>query len=83
MERKSITRKSSLPTKAERGREDPLMNQETEGGEAPPMMIGDTEKGVTPEIEEITMEAAGLGGEGTAGRVSVSRGFLLQAPLLP
>ena len=62
------------------------MNQ-TEGGEAPPMMKGGTEeKGVTPEtqgIEEITMGVAGLGGEGTAGRVSVSRGILLQAPLLP
>ena len=83
MERKSIIKKSSLPTKADRGREDPLMNQETEGGEALPMMTGDTEKGVTPEIEETTMVAAGLGGEGTAGRVSISRGFLLQALLLP
>ena len=56
----------------------------TEGGEAPPMMKGGIEEiGVTPEKEGTIMEAAGLGGEGTAGRVSVSRGILLQAPLLP
>ena len=70
----------------EKGKEDLLMSQ-TEGGEAPPMMKGDTEeKEVTPEAlgtEETTMGVAGLGGEGTAGRVSVSRGLLLQAPLLP
>ena len=72
----------------ERGKEDLLMRKinQTEG-EALPMMEGDIEeKEVTPEVlrtEKNTMGVAGLGGEGTAGRVSVSRSLLLQAPLLP
>ena len=62
----------------------PMMTIETpiEEKEALPMMTKDIEEKVTPEIEETTMEAAGLGGEETTGRVSVSEG-LLQAPLLP
>ena len=59
----------------------------TEGKEAPHMMKEDIgEKEVTQETqekEETIMERAGLGGEGTAGGVSVSRGLLLQAHLLP
>ena len=78
-----MIRKNTLTTKAERGKEDPHMNQETEGEEAPPMMIEDTGKEVTPGTEEATMVPADLGGEGTAGRVSISRGLLLHAPLLP
>ena len=39
--------------------------------------IGDTEeKEVIVETEGATMEATGLGGEETAGRVSVSEGLL-------
>ena len=41
------------------------------------MKTEDTEeKEVIVETEEATMEAAGLGGEETAGRVSVSEGLL-------
>ena len=54
-----------------------------EGEEALHMMRGDTGRDQTPGIEEVTMVPADLGGEGTAGRVCISRGLLLQAPLLP
>ena len=72
----------------EKGKEDlPMRKTNQTEGEAPPMMKGDIEeKEVTPEAlrtEETTIGVAGLEVEGTAGRVSVSRGLLLQAPLLP
>ena len=84
--KKATIEKDLLATQEEKEKEGPpMMKTEThiEGKEALPMMKEDIEeKGVTQEIEETTMEAAGLGGEETAGRVSVSEG-LLQAPLLP
>ena len=78
-----MIRKNTLTTKAERGKENLHMIPETEEEEAPHMKIEDTEKEVTKGTEETTMVPADLGGEGTAGRVSISRGLLLQAPLLP
>ena len=81
---------SILHTLEEKEKEDlPMMKirNHTEGKEAPHMMKEDIgEKEVTQETqkkEETIMVVVGLGGEGTAGGVSVSRGLLLQAPLLP
>ena len=69
------------------GKEDPPM-MTTEGApkeerEALHMKIEDIGRDLTQEIGGTTMALADLGGEGTAGRVSTSRGLLLQAPLLP
>ena len=47
------------------------------------MMIEDTGTGQIQEIGEAIMAPVDQGGEGSAGRVSSSRGLLLQAPLLP
>ena len=59
------------------------MTPEKEEEEEIPIMREDIGIDQTQEIEEATMVPADLGGEGTAGRVSISRGLLLQAPLLP
>ena len=88
--KKATIEKDLLVTQEEKEKEGPPMmktENHIEGKEAPPMMKEDIEeKGVTQETQEkkeTIMEAAGLGGEETARRVSVSRGILLQAPLLP
>ena len=74
----------STPTiKEEREIENHHMTLGKEGEEAPHMKKEDIGIGQILEIGETTMVPADLGGEGTAGRVSTSRGLLLQAPLLP
>ena len=75
--------RSTLTTKEEREIGNLLMTQEKEEEEAPLMMKEGIETDQILEIGETTMVLVDLGGEGTAGRVSTSRGLLLQAPLLP
>ena len=79
IKKKAIIEKDLLVTLEGREKEGPpMMTIETpiKEKEALPMMTKDIEeKGVTLEIEETTMEAAGLEGEETAGRVSVSELF--------
>ena len=74
--------RSILTTKEETEIENHPMTLGKEGEEAIHMMREDTGIDQTPEIEEVTMVPADLGGEGTAGMVSTSRGLLLQVPLL-
>ena len=78
-----MTRKSTPTTKVEKGKENHHMTPEIEEEEALHMKIEDIGRDLTQEIGGTTMALADLGGEGTAGRVSTSRGLLLQAPLLP
>ena len=73
-----------------KGKEDlPMMRirSHTEGKEAPHIMKEDIgEKEVTQETqkkEETIMVVVGLGGEGTAGGVSVSRGLLCRRLFSP
>ena len=73
---------STPTTKEEKGKENHHMILEIEE-EAPHMKTEDIGRDLTQEIGGTTMALADLGGEGTAGRVSTSRGLLLQAPLLP
>ena len=63
--------------------EDNHMIPEKEEEGATRMMIEDIGKGQIQEIGEAIMAPVDQRGEGTAGRVSSSRGPLLQAPLLP
>ena len=63
--------------------EDNHMIPEKEEEGATRMMIEDIGKGQIQEIGEAIMAPVDQGGEGSAGRVSSSRGLLLQAPLLP
>ena len=80
IKRKAIIKKDLLVTLEEKEKEGPPMmitEIPKEEREAHHMKTEDTEeKGVIVETEGATMEAAGLGGEETAGRVSVSEGLL-------
>ena len=78
-----MTTRSILATKEGTEIENHHMTPGKEEEEAILMMREDTGIDQTLEIGEATMVPADLGGEGTAGRVSISRGLLLQAPLLP
>ena len=64
-------------------KEDTHMTPEKEEEEVTLMMTEDIGTDQTRGIGEATMAPADLGGEGIAGRVSSSRGLLLQTPLLP
>ena len=78
-----MTTMSTLATEERIEKGDHHKTPEKEEEEAILMMKEDIGIDQTPGIGEITMVPADLGGEGTAGRVSSSRGLLLQAPLLP
>ena len=77
-----MTMMSTLATEERIEKGDHHMTPEKEE-EAILMMREDIGIDQTQEIEEATMVPADLAGEGIAGRVSLSRGLLLQAPLLP
>ena len=78
-----MTMKSTQATEERIEKEDTHMTPEEEEKEVTLMMKEDIGTDQIQEIGEATMAPVDLGGEGTAWRVSSSRGLLLQAPLLP
>ena len=78
-----MTMKSTQTTEERIEKEDTHMTPEKEEEEVTLMMTEDIGTDQTRGIGEAIMAPADLGGEGIAGRVSSSRGLLLQAPLLP
>ena len=78
-----MTMMSTLATEERIEKGDHHMTPEKEEEEAILMKREDIGIDQIQEIEEATMAPVDLGGEGIAGRVSSSRGLLLQAPLFP
>ena len=80
---KNMIMKTTQSIEEKTEKEDNHMIPEKEEEGVTLMMKEDTGTGQIQEIGEAIMAPVDQGGEGSAGRVSSSRGLLLQAPLLP